>query len=475
MDLDDINPTIDTLVSATYSRFSDFDEENLYNLEFSQDSLSSSNQLPSSSTDSSPPLSINFNSGTDLESWDGNTYDDYAFNSAFSLNYDNELEEQKVFARIPQPVAQRAPRPTPPNPKNLIGIKTLVPVTPKQTVRKLSAEQNRKIKNRMYAQASRQRKKNEETEMRNKIDELQKENQQLREENCELRNRLSRYEYVEQETPQRAPTTQPLASAPPTKRKLVAAGTFLLAFGIIAVISPFSLGGHDPNIHRVSNEYLLQSTSHGRVLPDSVGEVSTNSNSSVHSDCSFKMNASEALRVKNDIDQWVRVHSFKEFDAPTLPKQLFNKDAMERFNKDGKLTKVKLQKSAVQDSAEIEPVKRSKYRSRQRTWKQLDLLRPDLSMHNRENIRMKKKQIEKLGTMIRQKSDTLYIVALQDYILLPALKRSTTSAPKVSIVLPSYPINGTMLDEYSLLRVECEVTGTGQLTISSGQLSALLP
>uniref|UniRef100_A0A158R4T7 BZIP domain-containing protein n=1 Tax=Syphacia muris TaxID=451379 RepID=A0A158R4T7_9BILA len=91
-----------------------------------------------------------------------------------------------------------------------------------------------------------------------------------------------------------------------------------------------------------------------------------------------------------------------------------------------------------------------------------------------------------LARAIKQKNDTLYVVALQasnflkfilrllcshnDYYLLPTVDRKSTDRPRVSLILPAFSYNGTIRNQVSMMRIECEVTGTSLFHISDSLL-----
>lgn len=54
-------------------------------------------------------------------------------------------------------------------------------------------------------------------------------------------------------------------------------------------------------------------------------------------------------------------------------------------------------------------------------------------------------QVEQAGLLhaIRRRDDTFYVVSFSgDHLLLPAIAHNNTLRPKMSLVLPSLPVNG---------------------------------
>ncbi|CAI2356213.1 unnamed protein product [Caenorhabditis sp. 36 PRJEB53466] len=365
-----------------------------------------------------------------------------------------------------------------------------VPIAPtrdiKHEIQHFTPEQNRKIRNRMYAQASRIRKKEAEESLRMRVDELSHKNEMLVSENAILKRRLAFYE-GESALGVGIRPLPPQGNAQKQK-KMIAAGTVLMMFGLFAIVSPFNVLTTDNNmgvpteIMAIANETSVV-TRHSRVLGnEGITAIITKppepiihfSNSS-HPDCEmYKLNATETERVNNDIERWVQVHSFDNVPMK-FTGGLLNQEAMRKFNEAQKVQKASIfgpQTASAQKKSEQAAI-----RSRERTWRQLNLLKTGsgAAQVDSEKIHRKRQNIDKLASIVRQKGDTLYIMTLQDYVLLPSLKKGANSIPKLSLLLPSVPMNGTLLDQYTFLRVDCEVTGTGQLTLSSKQLSYLMP
>ncbi|PIC19554.1 hypothetical protein B9Z55_025063 [Caenorhabditis nigoni] len=370
------------------------------------------------------------------------------------------------------PVAHPSPRAPPPTVRysNNLPIQPkqgqltrIVPAgVPAQTVspQKREAKQpgftqdQRKIRNRMYAQASRIRKREAEEEMKRTIEELSNENEVLRNENALLKQRLAYYE------PEASICEySPMEKRSQGRKKMMAAGTVLMMFGLFAVISPFNVENTlhvKPQIIAIPNETVMMAR-HSRVLiAEEAPPVSKLPHHTVHNypnstqnDCEmYKLNATETRRVNSEIERWVQVHSFDN-----VPIQhsggLFNKEAMRKFNEARK------QKNPVAFGPEtLQAKKKSEkaaQRLRERTWLQLDQLKTanKIAVKN-EKMENKSQDIAKIASIVRQKRDTLYIMALQDYVLLPSLTKGGNTIPKLSLLLPSVPMNGTIQDQVAI-------------------------
>ncbi|CAD6189291.1 unnamed protein product [Caenorhabditis auriculariae] len=483
------NDSFDDFVPfQTFPQLQDIDiDEYLFGLEGFQDSPCSTMPAASSeSSDSSPPLSC----VNDAEQWDFNAQ------SAFS---DCVYEQETLFVQEPQcstspPLTPIQPRPVV---QNIVECKQIasnngrkiytiasrpepIPFIRREDLL-YSADENRKMRNRMSAQASRIRKKQEVDTLKRDLEILQQENNSLKEENRQLRERLAVYEGEHLPSKptvlHRVFPNQPFRIRP----KIVAAGSMLMAFGIIAIVNPFSPAALEiskSSIIPASNATRNGSIVHrGRVLPLEVYpskdayEIQSAKNASNAPSCTSKLNATEARRVTNDIDIWIKKHSF----GGLRPKHgLSSEEAINEFYANSYLTPAP---EATKPNNVKSRTEKAVFRSRARTWKQLEML--DLNTQSKSNIELsgfrKKDQIAKLAKSLRQKRDTLYLMTLKDYVLLPALKTKDNAMPKISLILPAFPFNGTHLDEYSLLRIDCDITGTAQLTFPNRMLSTLVP
>ncbi|GMT03648.1 hypothetical protein PENTCL1PPCAC_25822, partial [Pristionchus entomophagus] len=205
-------------------------------------------------------------------------------------------------------------------------------------------------------------------------------------------------------------------------------------------------------------------------------------------------NQTETIRLNTELNAWVESHDLVEwasglqggrrmftlsglgkrrlvpevkgnetvspFDSSLARVQLANRTTMEGRG-EGKKT---LKKKSPRGEAKREAAKERAMRDR--AWKHLDMVSPGLREHGPENRpdwsteqpeRMNRRLVggigekerewresyERLAAAVQQRTDTLYVVAMKDYLLLPAIERNATSRPRVSIILPAV-INGTM-------------------------------
>ncbi|KAI1712141.1 bZIP transcription factor domain-containing protein [Ditylenchus destructor] len=87
-------------------------------------------------------------------------------------------------------------------------------------------------------------------------------------------------------------------------------------------------------------------------------------------------------------------------------------------------------------------------------------------------------QMSQLISTVHQKDDMLYVIAIKDYFLLPALERpNTTVPPKITLVLPALSItdstNTTAGSQkmMTMMRIECEVVASGMFFLPESVVS----
>uniref|UniRef100_A0A914WGP9 Uncharacterized protein n=1 Tax=Plectus sambesii TaxID=2011161 RepID=A0A914WGP9_9BILA len=114
------------------------------------------------------------------------------------------------------------------------------------------------------------------------------------------------------------------------------------------------------------------------------------------------------------------------------------------------------------------------------SWNHLDLLSGDnirqqqLKRTRRPSNNMRRpfdlqvySQIEmqymQLVRALKQRDDTIYLVSMKDYLLLPATGRNSTERPRLTLVVPALSLNGSYPNQVAMMRIECEVIGTGLL------------
>lgn len=68
--------------------------------------------------------------------------------------------------------------------------------------------------------------------------------------------------------------------------------------------------------------------------------------------------------------------------------------------------------------------------------------------------------MKQLAAQLKQNDDTLYLMTLRDYIILPRAATRPGESPKVSLILPALSLNSSMPNHIPMMRIECTVTST---------------
>ncbi|VDK77455.1 unnamed protein product [Litomosoides sigmodontis] len=79
-------------------------------------------------------------------------------------------------------------------------------------------------------------------------------------------------------------------------------------------------------------------------------------------------------------------------------------------------------------------------------------------------------QYAELARNLKQRDDTLYVVAMKNYYLLPATNRNGAMQPHMALILPALSFNGTLPNQVAMMRLECDITGTGLFHLPSSLL-----
>ncbi|PAV60921.1 hypothetical protein WR25_12101 [Diploscapter pachys] len=420
-----------------------------------------------------------------------------------------------------------------------------VPADPKE-VELQRRQEDRKIRNRASAQASRIRKKNEYDEMKTAIINLEEENAKLKTENQELKERLAQYENqaVEDFDVERPFIEEAHCNPPSRKRRALVAGSCLMAICLL-IAMPINLGGYG-NVSRAASPKEAPSrsvTNHGRVVvadedyavPDDMqGNGLDNITNGVGCNGQYGawLNKSETMRLNMDLYNWVERHEqlsdvkrirrgkkvqlrprkeSEEWKMKMNQTERVDMNASETFEYTGNAKmKVMANKGApaaylkndknVRRTVDEKKAEAKEQAARDRAWKHLDMISQtsESLREKREKARRyakwekewearqilekqqsglppvnrpTKEQFEKLTALVQQRQDTLYMITMKEYLLFPAMERNATSRPKLSIIMPAHSWNGTMTDQIPLMRIECDVVGTGLFNLSDAFLS----
>ncbi|KYM95224.1 Cyclic AMP-dependent transcription factor ATF-6 alpha, partial [Cyphomyrmex costatus] len=325
--------------------------------------------------------------------------------------------------------------------------------------------QQRMIKNRESACLSRKKKKEYVSSLEKKVSELKEENRRLKSENTVLKERLSEMKNnVTNNNKHKNFNFNPL------KKKLK--GSAVILFGIIFMVS-FNVDGFrgtsSQNVHfKTESDSLsvsIANDKHNRRLFWTVDETDSNIENRIEKSfnesipthqpiCPMYINQSESIRLDSELRRWI-VGESDQNNQTALRKTKLQTDSLN----------VSLSRSPLE-----EKTRKKLYLSRDRKIKTMhkmidipavnqysdtnaiEIFSPILSEHA--------SLFEALG----RKDDTFYVVWFSgEHLLLPASRKNNTARPKMSLVLPTVPINGTFStppNHITMMQIDCEVTNT---------------
>ncbi|GMT33788.1 hypothetical protein PFISCL1PPCAC_25085, partial [Pristionchus fissidentatus] len=239
-------------------------------------------------------------------------------------------------------------------------------------------------------------------------------------------------------------------------------------------------------------------------------------------------NQTETIRLNTELNNWVESHDLVEWASGLQGgRRMFTlsglgakrrlvtekkgngtvssfNSTLTRLHSIGNGTRMEEEKGEVKKAKKKSPRGEAKREAakeramRDRAWKHLDMVSPGLREHGPENrqewsgrgekiekktnrrlvggVEEKEREwresYERLAAAVQQRTDTLYVVAMKDYFLLPAIERNATFRPRVSLILPAV-MNGTMTtanNQIMLMRLDLDVVGTGMLHVAEGLL-----
>lgn len=108
--------------------------------------------------------------------------------------------------------------------------------------------------------------------------------------------------------------------------------------------------------------------------------------------------------------------------------------------------------------------KEQNLKQKERAWRHINMIGPqkpkstDNALATQETVQ--KHIMKQLAAQLKQNDDTLYVMALKDYIILPRAATKPGETPKISIVLPALSLNSSMPNHIPMMRIECTVTST---------------
>uniref|UniRef100_A0AC35TP78 BZIP domain-containing protein n=1 Tax=Rhabditophanes sp. KR3021 TaxID=114890 RepID=A0AC35TP78_9BILA len=321
----------------------------------------------------------------------------------------------------------------------------------------------RKAKNRVAAQTSRDRKKNEITDMQAFIKTLETENAMLKGENHQLKNRILQLESENKKTLNEY--------APYRKKAKLGAFTAICMIGLLVTFqgndyfrqySPTDVAIRSTDVQVLSykspeSKVAIQ-VSHspraqnwlkkmGRsMIQNNVTDnlkLIKNKNTTTNekfSNCSHypfnewksHLNQSARNKINDEISSWIKKHGSNFNSNEHRMNQ--NKDYLRSLENTIYTETIagQLPKNQLESNAPVAVVKRP--------------------------------QINLLNTLVgamKRKNDTIYVMPERNYYILPSLKTDNNTIPKISIIIPSKALSSDdSPSQITMLKIECQIIGT---------------
>lgn len=365
------------------------------------------------------------------------------------------------------------------------------------------------IKNRESASLSRKKKKEYVTTLEGQLSDMGKENDRLKQENTRLHQRISSLES------ELSSLRQSLGRGPSRKTTTALFAVMLFAMLNMAPLTGVLLSS-ESRLNTMKNLVPGSKTSsaevpryHQRSLlwteelgESSVFEDATDSNST-SSMCPMSMNATESLRVKTQLQGWFERKTGKSSSnlnqspaiptasSPPPPPHPKTKEGRKNiFATEGKLNTI----SQIQNEKIVQLKERDTHAltaaaasvvssssgvlhgsgassTRMYSYLHPDALRVDPSRSVGEDTSVV--DVPRFGSFldaIQRRDDTYYVVSFSsDQVLIPASSRNDSSRPRMSLLLPTAPLNGSMTpppQHIAMMQIDCEVTYTKVVHIS---------
>lgn len=182
--------------------------------------------------------------------------------------------------------------------------------------------------------------------------------------------------------------------------------------------------------------------------------------------CPLHINQTESIRLASELRRWIG--DFPEYhnNSKVLPKEKFNLDAIsDYFLPDTTITSLLKQMKNAKNYLKKKTRRRaneSNENSRGQLKKGVEPFKSKIQVYNSE---YKNGKYAEFFEEIGRQDDTFYVVSFTgDHLLLPALAHNKTLRPKMSLMLPSVNVNGT-LDHVTLMQIDCEVINTSVIRI----------
>ncbi|CAD5234664.1 unnamed protein product [Bursaphelenchus xylophilus] len=330
--------------------------------------------------------------------------------------------------------------------------------------------EDKRLRNRAAAQASRYRKRMELDNMKQQLTEYEAECNRLKEENKFLKERVR-----ELEEERELFSNRKSYNVPHKKAKKVAG--VCLAFCALL----FTLNNGYTDSPPVSTELQLATSSdliflkehHGRSLPQvsyNHYNASTSANSTI---CTYtSLNTTEKLRLNRDLNGWIKRHeqlNLVELRKGVDPFLIYNSPKSLVFKN---VTQIRNHTDNKEDILKKRIQSRRKVMKKRTDETDTSAFLPSVLNITRNGYDVRNSLMDKLKRAIKREDDVLYLVMMREYFLFPTLNANFTQPPKLTIVIPALTQQEAGL-ELKMLQIDTQVVGTGLFQLSKDIVSLL--
>ncbi|KAF6212139.1 hypothetical protein GE061_012660 [Apolygus lucorum] len=296
--------------------------------------------------------------------------------------------------------------------------------------------QQRMIKNRESACLSRKKKKEYVTSLEATLSNLELENSKLRLENDKLKIRVKELESYCGDSLK----TRPFLNNNLRKTTAVLAVLFMVSINIgsLGIISR-DVKHNELNLQRPSPGTRIGRT----LLWVTEDPINITSSSQQGPTCPLRINQTESLRLEKELRRWIAVDE-KRVGYHNMSAAYRPKPSLRQLILHNNIPKKK-------------PIKAKKLRP---TVSALDFYRPPFP-----------------GALPRR-DDTFYVFSFSsDHLLVPAVAHNNTFRPKMSFVIPTVPLNDTVIKNGSvpMMQIDCEVLATHSLQFTAKDFKLFKP
>ncbi len=187
--------------------------------------------------------------------------------------------------------------------------------------------------------------------------------------------------------------------------------------------------------------------------------------------CPIHINQTESIRLASELRRWIGDFPLYQNNSKTLANENFNLDSISNyFLPDATITSLLKQMKSAKNYLKKKTRRRKSITDPSDNdgttglKKGIEPFKSKIQVYNSE---YKNGKYAEFFEEIGRQDDTFYVVSFTgDHLLLPALAHNKTLRPKMSLMLPSVNINGTVSsDHVTLMQIDCEVINTSLIRI----------